>query len=355
MRWKLKSTVSLAHNQSQKSPPQLHPERALPTPAPRFTAQMASEASGPAAGHDALIAQGRGLDGQGPQRRTRPVLRGGGAPRPAHRAHTAHPHWGNAPLPRGGDPARPLPSGASRRLGCPRRTGRRDLRGPGSARGWRVPPRPREVGKGKCRSRTGGYSQEWPGALRPPPASPPGEASKAAAASEQQLSCRRRSLEPPGVAGTGGDFTTSLLGDFSFAAAPDQWQSPRNWGRANETRSPSSLHAPAQGLAGNCSSPRCSSALAPPPSSKAPPPGCRALGREAGQLGSGWGEFRPDREPGTGAEFLADRPGPGRAGLLLPAARAGSGPRVLALPRGGPGSHGAQAPHRWPPEKESWP
>lgn len=273
-----------------------------------------------------------------------------GAPRP----HCA-PAPGDTPLPRGRGPGAAPALRRQPPARCPRRTGRRDLRGPGGARGWRAPPRPREVGKGKCGSRTEGYSQEMAGALRPPPASPQGEASKAAAASEQQLSCRRRSLEPPGVAGTGGDFTTSLLGDCSFAAAPDQWQSPRNWGRANETRSPSSLHAPAQGLTGNCSSPRCSSALAPPPSSKAPPPGCPALGREAGQPGSGWGEFRPDREPGTGAEFLADRPGPGRAGLLLPAARAGTGPRALALPRGGRGSHAAQAPHRWPPEKESWP
>nr|KAF6336808.1 hypothetical protein mMyoMyo1_012029 [Myotis myotis] len=90
-----------------------------------------------------------------------------GEPRGRRTAPTLRTRTGETPhSPGGWDPARPLPSGASRRLGCPRRTGRRDLRGPGSARVWRAPPRPRAVGKGKCGSRTEGYSQEWPGALR---------------------------------------------------------------------------------------------------------------------------------------------------------------------------------------------
>lgn len=55
--------------------------------------------------------------------------------------------------------------------------------------------------------------------------------------------------------------------------------------------------------------------------------------------------------PGTGAEFQARSPSPGRAALLRPAARAGSG---SCAPLGELGSRGHQARHRWSPEENRW-
>lgn len=125
------------------------------------------------------------------------VLGSGGARGPRTAPIAAHPHLGNTRFP-GAHPA----LGPQPPARCPRRTGQRDLGGPGSARAEGA-PRPGKSAR-TARVAHGRLLTGTARVLRPPPASPQGEAPQAAAASKQPAA----ELPPapqPGTSGRGRD------------------------------------------------------------------------------------------------------------------------------------------------------
>lgn len=184
-----------------------------------------------------------GERGRGRSRRTAASRGEGGGCQPSEGRRArgpapSAPHFAPALGEQTTSPRGPGRGGAGTRSGpCPRApaSGSRVLGGPGSvtsgdraARGaggrLRVPGKLARASSGRARKVTHRNGPES-SVLRPRPLrekllrrrQPP---------SSLRLSCRRcrrrRSLGPPGVAGTGGDVTTSLLGDFRSMAVPIQ-------------------------------------------------------------------------------------------------------------------------------------
>lgn len=133
------------------------------------------------------------------------------AQRPSLRTHT----WEtNHFPPRGGDPGKTQACDTQLSV----LMSARDPRGPGGARDVEAPLLSGEAGKGKFESRAGMLLTRM---VRCPPFSARGpsgnriySSGSLRAAAEAAAAASNR----PGVAGTGSDFTTSSLGDFSFAA-----------------------------------------------------------------------------------------------------------------------------------------
>lgn len=161
--------------------------------------------------------------------------------------------------------------------------------------------------------------------------------------------------------GRAGDFTTSLLGDFSFAATPG----PHAIGEERTRPTlPAASTAPAHDLLGivvfcrlrHLALTSCSFASAPPPNSKAPPPSCLALAREAGPgPGDRVGRI-PSKTDSRGLGQSSWRTAPGRVAPASCAPRPALGAGFVRLPCSwvDRAPTAAQAPHRRPPEEESW-